>query len=854
LRRLLSTSALVGLFATGLIALPVAAEPVAAAPHPVPPSVRTLSAPAATVRFSTVGATWDRGALGHVEVRTRSAGQWTGWTALEAADYGPDSGTADAARGSGQVVSGPLWVGGSDAYQTRSVGGAVSGLQIVVVDPGTSAADADPTGTATGAGVARAAAAKPAVYTRGQWGADESLRSFNGSGCATPDYSSTVKVGFVHHTDGANDYTSAEVPAVIRGIYAYHVKTNGWCDIGYNFLVDRFGRVWEGRYGGVDRPVIGAHTGGHNQNSFGTSLLGTYTSVQPSPAMVTALQGLMAWKLAMHYADPNGTAQLTSAGGGTSRYPAGTTTTFDVISGHRDAGFTACPGNAAYAKLGGIRTQVGSLMGAGLVLPTASVRSSPYAGGSVTVTAGVLRAQTWRLDVSRAADGTIVRTFAGSTSAKVSQVFDLKDTAGAWLPPGGYELTLTSSAGAMDAVPWRQPFDITATSTSPPPARTGGPPAVASFTPLPPTRLLDTRSGLGSDLGAQAIPAKGRVDVQVLGVGGVPATGVAAVALNLTGIAHGGPTFLSSYPADSPWPGTSSLNLAKDQVHAALVMPRVGADGHVSVYNSAATSDAVIDVVGYFPTAGGSSYTPVAPARLVDTRTTRTPFRNGEIRTVHVAGKAGVPSNATAVVANVTVTGTTSAGLATVFPAATRRPVTSTLNFIRGEVATNRFVSGLSGGKLSVYTQVSRADVVVDVVGYFGSSAGTAFTPLTPTRILDTRRANGVPGNAAVPGGSTTVVPVAGRGGVPSDAAAVVMTLTTTDVTKNGFVTAWSGTGPRPVASDVNTWSGHTVANLVVVQLGRGPASGAGPGVGSVSLFNAGRSAHLVGDVLGYFR
>ena len=853
MRRLFSTSALLALFTPALIAIPVASPPAAHHPHPVRPTVRSLDVPgtahlaalrARTVSgFDTIGATWLRGAVGTVEVRTRKEGTWSDWQQLDVTDAGPDLGSPDTRHRPADVVSEPLYVGHADGVEARSVGGAMPGLKLVLVDAGSSPADADPTGTAGGPGSASAAVAQPQVYTRAQWGADESLRSFNGSGCATPDYSSTVKVGFIHHTDTANGYSTSDVPAMIRSIYAYHVKSNGWCDIGYNFLVDRFGRVWEGRYGGIDRPVIGAHTGGHNVNSFGTSLLGTYTSQAPSSAMLSAVENLFAWKLARHYANPLGTAQLTSAGGGTSRYPAGTTTTFNVISGHRDAGFTSCPGNAAYALLGTIRAAVRSVMSAGLILPSASARSVPYAGSALTVSAGVLKAQTWQLDVVRASDGQVVRTYTGSATSGLSQTVDLKDDVGSWLPPGSYDLTLTSSAGVDAAVPWTTPLDITATSASPAPNGLGLTSA-ATFTPVAPTRVLDTRTGLGSDLGDQPIPAKGRVDVQVLGVAGVPATGVAAVVLNLTGIAHGGPTFLSAYPTDSPWPGTSTLNLAKNQVHATLVAPRVGSDGHLSVYNRAATTDAVLDVVGYFPITGGSTYTAVTPTRIADTRLTNTPYRNGEIRQLQVAGTAGVPTNATAVVANITVTGATSKGLATVFPAAAARPATSSLNFGRGEVATNRVFTGLSDGKVSIYSQVSRADVIVDVVGYFSPVAGTSFSSVTPSRVLDTRSANGTTTTTPVAGGSTTVVTIAGRGGVPLDARAVVMTLTTTGTTKNGYVTAWSGASSRPLASDVNTWAGHSVGNLIVVELSSG----------AISLYNAGSSAHLVGDVLGYFR
>ena len=128
---------------------------------------------------------------------------------------------------------------------------------------------------------------------------------------------------------------------MVRGIYAYHVKSNGWSDIGYNFLVDRYGRAYEGRAGGIDRYVLGAHTGGFIKDSFAVSLLGDFTTVPPSEETLQTTSDLLAWKLGSAYREPTGTAVLVSAGGGTSRYPSGQSLVFDVISGHRDAGNTS---------------------------------------------------------------------------------------------------------------------------------------------------------------------------------------------------------------------------------------------------------------------------------------------------------------------------------------------------------------------------------------------------------------------------------------------------------------------------------------------------------------------------------
>ena len=148
----------------------------------------------------------------------------------------------------------------------------------------------------------------------------------------------------MHHTVNANDYTRAQVPGLIRSIYAYHTQSRGWSDVGYNFLVDRFGRIWEGRYGGIDRPVVGAHTLGYNDYAFAMSAIGNFDVAQPRQAMLQAYGALFAWKLSLHGIDASSTRQRVG-----SRW-------FPAINGHRDAGSTACPGRYLYAKLGTIRS------------------------------------------------------------------------------------------------------------------------------------------------------------------------------------------------------------------------------------------------------------------------------------------------------------------------------------------------------------------------------------------------------------------------------------------------------------------------------------------------------------------
>ena len=174
------------------------------------------------------------------------------------------------------------------------------------------------------------------IYSRAQWGADESKRDGN------PSYFE-VHGGFVHHTVNANDYKRKDVPAIIRSIYAYHTQSRGWSDIGYNFLVDRFGRIWEGRYGGVDRAVVGAHTLNYNSYSFAMSAIGNFELVQPSAKMIQAYAALMAWKLSLHGVSAASTVQRIGS------------KDFQAINGHRDAASTACPGKYLYAQIPEIR-------------------------------------------------------------------------------------------------------------------------------------------------------------------------------------------------------------------------------------------------------------------------------------------------------------------------------------------------------------------------------------------------------------------------------------------------------------------------------------------------------------------
>ena len=314
-----------------------------------------------TARYGVLGVTWDAtAAAGAVEAwaRTRSAGGWSPWQVLGgASDEQPEA--AEAARGRAGTT--PLWVGDADGVQVRVdvlAGAAPSGLRVALVDPGRSAADAAvadlPAAPAQMTAQASAPASPaPAIRSRAAWGADESIRG------GSPSYAASVKAVVVHHTASSNDYAPADVPALLRGFYAYHVRSRGWSDLGYNVLVDRFGTAWEGRAGGTSRAVVGAHAGGFNTGTVGVSMIGTYDTVAPSPAMLETVARLVAERTSAAGVDPRGSVRLVSAG--STRFAAGTAVTLPTVMGHRAVSTTSCPGALGFAALPALRDRVAAL-------------------------------------------------------------------------------------------------------------------------------------------------------------------------------------------------------------------------------------------------------------------------------------------------------------------------------------------------------------------------------------------------------------------------------------------------------------------------------------------------------------
>jgi len=258
-----------------------------------------------------------------------------------------------------------VWVGGADAFQVRS-SRPLRGMRMHLVNS---------TGTATPAARARSAVARALVPARAaavlpaQFAGQPRIiprSAWVDRGCRPRRAASygRVEVGFVHHTVSANNYRPRDSAAMVRGICHFHKYVQGWDDIGYNFLVDRYGQIFEGRDGGIDEPVIGAQAGGYNAFSTGVGNLGAFSARSQTAAGFRSLARLIAWKLALHGVPAAGRVdvEVSRSGARYSRYPAGAQVNLNRISGHRDACTTDCPGGALYRQLPRLRKRVAHLV------------------------------------------------------------------------------------------------------------------------------------------------------------------------------------------------------------------------------------------------------------------------------------------------------------------------------------------------------------------------------------------------------------------------------------------------------------------------------------------------------------
>ncbi len=310
---------------------------------------RFRSAQLPTTTHSMVAFTWTGTAEPRIQIKSRRGGTWGAWQTAGILHDLPDLGS-----GEGTDVAGTdlLWIGDSDGIQIHVAGGRPRDLTLVLLHPsrerGDELLDADASRRTTSPQArAQPTVPRPSIVSRKTWGADESLRD------GPPRYNETIKQVHIHHTVSTNTYAKADVAGLIRGMYRYHTHNLGWSDLGYNFLVDRFGRTWEGRAGGAAKAVRGAHTLGFNDTSTGVSVIGNFDLVKPGRPIVDAIAAIAAWKLDLYGRKADGFVRVTSEG--SDKYSASRVVKLPAIDGHRDTNDTACPGQNLYDVLPTIR-------------------------------------------------------------------------------------------------------------------------------------------------------------------------------------------------------------------------------------------------------------------------------------------------------------------------------------------------------------------------------------------------------------------------------------------------------------------------------------------------------------------
>ena len=394
-----------------------------------PAGSRAVSSGRTVAPFDLVGIHWK--GRGSVSFRTRSvSGRWSAWhAAAPEAEDAPDAASREARR-DGWRIGNPYWTGPANRIEYRARG-AVARVRAFFVR---SRPVAVPVRRFAGA-------ASPPIVPRLAWGANESIRR------DAPRYAQALRFAVVHHTAGRNTYRPEESAAIVRAIQLYHVRGNGWDDIGYNFLVDKYGQVFEGRFGGMERNVVGAHAQGFNTGSVGVAVIGNYDAQDISPATEAALAELLSWRLDVAHVDPLSTLSWPS--NGNSRFPRGIPAFLRAVSGHRDTGFTDCPGDVLYSQLAAL---AGAVAATGLPkLYSPSAQGAP--GGRVRFSARLSATLPWTVTVVDAS-GRAVATGWG-TGAAIDWTWDASGA-----PPGRYGYVI-AAAGLRPAVgrlaPGKQP-------------------------------------------------------------------------------------------------------------------------------------------------------------------------------------------------------------------------------------------------------------------------------------------------------------------------------------------------------------------------------------------------------------
>lgn len=834
------------------------------------PGDRVATEVVETADYQTIGVTWpesEPGADLDVQMRSRTDGTWTGWTTMPVSEASPDVGTVDAVQAQTRAGTDAVWIGDADAVQLSVLdsAGTVADVRVSAVGseppdaadlPASPSAPASPEPSAPGSSgpsesgssdpsvqpavwsaaasaepalamnaSAAAMATAPSVITRAQWGA--------AAPSCTMDTAPLVGA-VLHHTAGSNGYASTgEAMQQIRNDQRYHMQSRGWCDLGYNFVVDKWGNIYEGRSGSLSSPVIGVHAGGFNTGTVGISMLGTYSST-PSSAVTRSVAQIVGWKLQPYGADPSGTMSYYTRSGDNSRYQ-NQWVTLPRVFGHRDVAFTACPGEGGQAILPTVRQLARGYVGPTFVAPTLN-RSSMPIGGSVTVSAPTISDIYWTLTVTDERTGMVMRTSIGMATEAFGGLVATWDGTGPAGPVGAgpFRLTITGSEVGSGAAAntWSGVVQVTGSQN---PATVAAVPLSSDlgYVPVTPTRLVDTRAT------GQSLGAGGRLDLTVAGVNGIPAD-AKAVALNVTAVHASATTYLRAWPAGAAEPASSVLNADPRATSAVATVVGVGGERKVSLRNNAGSVHLVVDITGYYTEVGGQGFAALPAAhRLLDTRTGAS-LRPGERHTVSVTD-AGVPPGATAVVVNVTSAAAAGNGFVSVVPKGGDVRSTSSVNHRPGTDVANRATVPVSGDAVDVYLEGAQAGVVLDVVGWYGPTGTLHLTPVVPQRVLDTRQTSGPLGAR-----QTRTVPVRDDIMTSGTPAAALATVTATQQTATTTYLTLAAAGQAlPPTSDLNTGAGRDQAALALLVW---------DGSGKSVVYNDQGSTQLVIDVNAVFR
>ena len=733
----------------------------------------------------------------------------------------------------------------------------------------------------------------PGIISRSAWGADESLR-FDAAGDEqwTREYHPVQKL-VIHHTAGRNN--DPDPAATVRAIYYYHAVTRRWADIGYNYLIDEAGRVYEGRYARdfwngttpssddeVGLGIAAGHTKYYNQGTLAVALLGNFDVQAPTAAAHASLVRMLAWAAAKWHIDPTASGLYVNP-------VSGVTGTQPNIAGHRDYAATSCPGGYLYAQLPSLRNEVAAAMNTwpGEVFNpqrTVFFAAGTYTGRTFSATGAVIGSKTFTLTSASSAptdQSSNVPTQGGpwySVTSGVWAGYWIQQAAGISVSPApspqtrvAYETArpISVPAGTYVGRRFNTSGSVTATKSS---AMSAGSTIWATEKSTIPNQAgnwyyvtVGALEGYwvsevaGMSLGAPPPPLPVPIAIynpprQLL----ISAGTYVGRRYSQYGINAGTYTATLSSASSAPTSRYSTLPgqsgnwyYIVDGTFESYWLPE-GPGLKLAPGPSPSTTDFVFDSTGYFlPDQSGASYIPLPPARLLDSR-----FGNGLSgafsanvpRTFQVSGRGGVPANAVAVTGNFTVTNQTSAGAAFLGPNATASPTTSTLNFPVADSRPNGVTLALGAGGTLSPTYLAPAgnttDFVFDVTGYFVPTGGATYLPLTPARLLDTRFGNGLSGTFAPY--SPRTFQVSGRGGVPANAVAVTGNFTVTNQTSPGAAVLGPAPTASPTTSTLNFPVGDNRANGVTLALGPG-------GTLSATYLAAGGSTAFVFDVTGYF-